>query len=122
MFYSMTNILEYSPRNRNYIKNIKITLKICRAQNQHNRHFIIYLRHSKHNKVGIKDSQEMITRKTQIETLFRILFMKREQHSFKRRCKVINGTIWEAFRIVKFLELGASRVRELVRYFYSEEY
>lgn len=117
-FPSTFHPLEYSIASIFYIMSTRKILQIWKILREHNKDFINYSHHSRHNLVYIKALVEMITRKIPIEILSKTQYMRKALLLYKKLCKKNNGSVPIAFRTAKYSE--RKEMQELIsaKYFF----
>lgn len=99
------NILESTKQNFNYTMNIQRILNQFKLLVEQTKHSICYLLAFKLKQEIMKDFNVSVTKEMLIEILYKILYTKKVQHSFKMKFKIQNGIKHNHFKILNFLEL-----------------
>lgn len=98
------NILESTKQNFNYTMNTQRILNQFKLLVEQTKHSICYLLVFKLKQEIMKDFNVSVTKKILIEILYKILYTKKVQHSFKMKFKIQNGIKHNHFKILNFLE------------------
>lgn len=98
------NILESTKQNFNYTMNIQRILNQFKLLVEQTKHSICYLLAFKLKQEIMKDFNVSVTKEMLIEILYKILYTKKVQHSFKMKSKIQNGIKHNHFKTLNFLE------------------
>lgn len=98
------NILESTKQNFNYIMNIQRILNQFKLLVEQIKHSICYLLAFKLKQEIMKDFNVSVTKKMLIEISYKILYMKKVQHSSRKKSKIQNGIKHNHSKILNSLE------------------